>query len=268
MSVKIMTFNCNGIRSSARKGFYEWKIQKNADFVCLQEIKAQPEQLQDNLYQPDGFQCYLHSGSRKGYAGTAIYSRVTADNCQKGYDDNESSTEGRYLRLDIGNMTLISLYLPSGRSGDARQKIKMASLASLYEELSFIKKSGRQLIVCGDWNMCHTRDDLKNWQANQRKPGFLQEERAWLDRLTGDLGMVDAFRELTKEGGHYTWWSQRSRAKETNAGWRLDYHMINPGLRHRIKRVTIYHELNFSDHVPVLLELDGDIEELSQLSGW
>lgn len=268
MSVKIVTLNCNGIRSSAKKGFYEWKIRENADFVCLQEVKAQPEQLQDKLYHPDGFQCYFHSGLRKGYAGTAIYSRVKADICQKGYDQQLSYTEGRYLRLDIGNITLISLYLPSGRSHEERQKLKMSSLESLYSELAAIKEQGRQLVVCGDWNMCHTRDDLKNWQANQRKPGFLQEERDWLDRLTGELGMVDAFREQTSEGGHYTWWSQRSRAKETNAGWRLDYHMINPGLRHRIKRVTIYRELNFSDHVPVLLELDGSISELSQLSGW
>lgn len=266
--MKVITFNCNGIRSSAKKGFYVWKIQQNADFVCLQEIKAQPEQIEDKVYHPDGFECYLHAGMRKGYAGTAVYSRVKADFYQKGYDEKESCTEGRYLRLDIGNITIISLYLPSGRSSPERQAIKMESLQTLFDELAAIKKQGRQLIICGDWNMCHTRDDLKNWQANQRKPGFLPEERAWLDRLTDDLGMVDAFREQTKEGGHYTWWSQRSRAKESNAGWRLDYHMINPGLRHRIKRVTIHRELEFSDHVPVTLELDGDIAELSQLSGW
>lgn len=243
-------------------------MQQNADYVCLQEIKAQPEQLSGKVYHPDGFECYLHSGTRKGYAGTAIYSRVKADFCQKGYDDAVSKTEGRYLRLDIGNMSIISLYLPSGRSSAERQAIKMCSLRTLLAELQTIKTQGRQLIVCGDWNMCHTRDDLKNWQANQRKPGFLPEERAWLDQLTGELGMVDAFREQTSEAGHYTWWSQRSRAKLTNAGWRLDYHMINPGLRHRIKRVTIHKELAFSDHVPVSLELNGSVSELSQLSGW
>lgn len=268
MSVRIITFNCNGVRSSAKKGLYDWISQQNADFVCLQEIKAQPGQLLDSVYHPDGFECYLHAGERKGYSGTAIYSRVTADNCQKGYDEEVSYSEGRYLRLDIANLTIICLYLPSGRSSEDRQAIKMSSLQSLYGELQALKQTGRQLVVCGDWNMCHRRDDLKNWQANQRKPGFLEEERAWLDRLTAELGMVDAFRDLTQGAGHYTWWSQRSRAKETNAGWRLDYHMINPGLRHRIKRVTIYRELNFSDHVPVLLELDGDLDELSHQSGW
>lgn len=254
--MQVMTFNCNGIRAAAQKGFFAWLATQSIDVVCLQETKAQEWQLQTGPFYPDGYYCNYFDAIRKGYAGTAILSRREPDSVVRGFGWSPADQEGRYLQADFGDLSVISLYLPSGSSGEARQNVKFACLDILWERLQAMAEDGRRYIICGDWNMCHTEADLKNWRANRNRPGFLPAERAWLDRLYGELGFVDAFRLLHTQAGHYTWWSSRGQARANNAGWRIDYHVISPDLVSSVTDVRIHTADVFSDHAPVTLELN------------
>jgi exodeoxyribonuclease-3 len=252
--IKVISFNANGIRSAARKGFYEWLEKQDADFVCIQETKAQMEQLQaDPLFFPAHRHCDYFDALKKGYSGVAIYARKEPLQVQKGFGYPYCDNEGRYLQFDYPGLSVVSLYLPSGSSGEERQQVKFDFLLHFAEHLLELKAKGRELILCGDYNIAHKEIDLKNWRANQKNSGFLPQERAWLDQLFGRMGFVDAFRLRNQEPEQYTWWSMRTRAWEKNVGWRIDYQVITPGLVDNVVDVAIYRDQQFSDHAPVIV---------------
>lgn len=251
-----MTFNCNGIRAAEKKGFFEWFASEAVDVLCLQETKAQEWQLEGGPFYPAGYHCYYFDAVRRGYAGTAILSRTAPDQVVRGFGWDPADQEGRYLQADFGDLSVISLYLPSGASGEARQNVKFACLDVLWERLEQLVADGRRYIIAGDWNMCHKEIDLRNWRANRNRPGFLPEERAWLDRLYSELGYADSFRLVNSLPDQYTWWSNRGQARANNVGWRLDYHVVSPNLVSSVVDVEIFTEQMFSDHAPVTLELD------------
>lgn len=253
--IKITTFNCNGVRSAARKGFFAWLKKCNPDIVCLQETKAQEHQLQAGAFFPEGYHCYYFDAEKKGYAGVAIYSRQQPDRVTKGLGWDIADKEGRYIQADFGDVSVISLYMPSGASGSARQAVKFNFLDMFMTHLQRLRGDGRDYIICADWNMCHKAIDLRNWRANRNNPGFLPEERAWLDRLYNEVGYVDAFRLVNQQTDQYSWWSNRGQARVNNVGWRLDYHVITPALVPAVKAASIYTDEYFSDHAPVTLEL-------------
>lgn len=254
--MRIMTFNCNGIRAAARKGFFDWLPSADADVVCLQETKAQEHQLDDTLFYPDGYRCHYFDAQKKGYAGTALFSRSEPKTISRGLGFPLADEEGRYLQADYPGLSIASLYLPSGSASDERQARKVLFMKHFMEHMQSLRRKRRQFVICGDWNICHKEIDLKNWRANQKNSGFLPEERQWLDRLYDDLGWVDAFRVVNPEPDQYSWWSQRGQARAKNVGWRLDYQVVTPGLRDKIVSAEIYTDENFSDHAPVILDYD------------
>jgi len=258
--MRVITFNANGIRAAARNGFYDWLTTQNADFVCIQETKAQIDQLLLNeaLYHPPGYHCEYYDAQKKGYSGVAIYSRHKPQQIVKGIGYDYCDNEGRYIQFDYGKLSVISLYLPSGTSGDERQVVKYAFLERFAEHLQNLKAQGRELIICGDYNIAHKQIDLKNWRSNQKNSGFLPEERAWMDQLFSAMGFVDAFRVVNQQEEQYTWWSYRSRAWEKNVGWRIDYQVITPGLVDSVEQVAIQREGRWSDHAPLIIDYKGD----------
>jgi exodeoxyribonuclease III len=252
--MKVISFNANGIRSAARKGFFDWLKAQQADFVCIQETKAQVEQLSsDPLYCPTPYYCEYYDAIKKGYSGVAIYAREKPLHIIKGLGFESCDTEGRYIQFDYPQLSVISLYLPSGTSGDLRQGVKYAFLEKFAAHLASLKQEGREVIVCGDYNIAHKQIDIKNWRGNQKNSGFLPEERAWMDNLFGPLGYVDAFRLRNQNADEYTWWSNRGQARAKNVGWRIDYQAITPGLAHRVVDVSIYRDEFFSDHAPLVV---------------
>jgi len=253
---RIITLNANGIRAAARKGFFEWMERQDADVVCIQETKAQEWQLTDDCFRPAGYHCYYEDAVKKGYSGTAIYSRHKPDRIIRSFGLQESDDEGRYLEVRLGKISVVSLYLPSGSSGDARQEAKYRFLDAFTPHLQKLMRRRSEYVLCGDWNIAHKEIDLKNWRANQKNSGFLPEERAWLDDLFGQHRYVDAFREVNPEADQYTWWSNRGRAWDNNVGWRLDYHVVTPALREKVQSAAIYKDQRFSDHAPLTMDYD------------
>ena len=254
--MKIITLNANGIRSACNKGFLDWMLQQDADVVCLQEIKAMTEQLDGSVLQPDGYFGYFNSAQKKGYSGVALYSRREPDRVDNRLGWETADVEGRFLQADYPDVSVVSLYMPSGTSGEERQAIKYDFLARYEQVLADILRSGREFIICGDWNIAHKQIDLKNWRSNQKNSGFLPEERAWMDKIFGEMGLVDAFRVVNQEAEQYTWWSNRGQSWAKNVGWRIDYQVVTPGLAHSIKDVSIYKDQRFSDHAPLTIEYD------------
>lgn len=250
-----MSFNANGIRAAARKGFYDWLPSQEADFVCLQEIKAQPEQLRAAEYAPEGYHRFYEAGERKGHSGVAILSRREPDRLIHGFGSAEFDREGRYLEAQFGKLSIVSVYVPSGTSRPERLQAKFRFMAEFGEHLRKLARRRRDYVICGDWNIAHKEIDLENWKGNQKNSGFLPEERAWLDEVFGDIGFVDAFREVNRSPGEYSWWTQRvPTARERNVGWRLDYHVVSKRMRERVERAWVYRDQAFSDHAPVLLD--------------
>ena len=256
--MKVISFNANGIRSAARKGFYDWLHLQQADFVCIQETKAQEHQLTDTLYCPDNFYCQYYDAVKKGYSGVAIYARKKPLQVIKGLGFDACDTEGRYIQFDYPHLSVVSLYLPSGTSGDARQVVKFDFLERFGLHLRTLRAAGREIIICGDFNIAHKKIDIKNWRGNQKNSGFLPEERAWLDDVYGPMGYVDAFRVKNQAEDEYTWWSNRGQAWANNVGWRIDYQVITPGLADHVSDVSIYRDTRFSDHSPLLIDYQGD----------
>jgi exodeoxyribonuclease III len=252
--VRVISLNVNGIRSAASKGFFEWLAQQDADVVCLQETKAQEHQLAESCYRPPGYHVYFHDAEKKGYSGVALYTRVPPLRVTMGLGWADMDHEGRYIQADFDGLSVASVYLPSGSSGPERQAIKFSFLERFTPFLRALRAQPRELILCGDWNIAHKAIDLKNWRSNQKNSGFLPEERAWMDELFGPEGFVDAFRVVNQEPEQYTWWSNRGRAWEKNVGWRIDYHVITPGLRDRVRAASIYKAQRFSDHAPLTIE--------------
>lgn len=252
--MRVITFNANGIRSAAKKGFFDWLSQADADVVCIQETKAQIDQLTDPIFHPSGYDCHYFDAHKKGYSGTAIYCRQTPDKVHTGLGFEVADTEGRYIQADFGGLSVASLYLPSGSSGEDKQERKMEFMGHYMKHMKKLMKQGRDYIVCGDWNICHKEIDLKNWKANQKNSGFLPEERLWLDALYDKVGFVDAFRLVRPEPDLYSWWSNRGQARANNVGWRLDYHVVTPNVADKVQYAEIYRGESFSDHAPVIID--------------
>ena len=258
--MKIISINTNGIRAAARKGFFDWLPGQDADVVCIQETKAQTDQLQDPLFYPDGYHVVYCDALKKGYSGTAIYSRYKPVQVIKGYGESEFDNEGRYLEFRYQKISFVSLYAPSGSSGEHRQESKDRFLTSFKVHLQALKRKRREFVICGDWNIAHKEIDLKNWRANQKNSGFLPHERAWMTDLFERVGFVDAFREVEPSGDQYTWWSNRGQAWDKNVGWRIDYQVVTPNLKPAIQSASIYKSQRFSDHAPLIMQYDFDIE--------
>ena len=254
--MRIVTLNVNGIRSAARKGLFDWLPRQNADVVCLQEVRAQPEQILAPLFRPRDFHCFYEPALRKGYSGVALYARREPDALIRGFGSAEFDAEGRYLEARFGPLSIISLYAPSGSSSDERQQAKFRFMTEFSVHLAKLRQDGRQYLICGDWNIAHQAIDLKNWRANQKNSGFLPEERAWLDQLFGAGGFVDTFREVNPEPEQYTWWSNRGQAWAKNVGWRIDYQVGSANLRGAAHKAAIFKDTRFSDHAPLLMDFD------------
>jgi len=254
--MRIITANLNGIRAAAKKGFFDWMLKQNADVICLQELKAQVDQLTREMLAPKGYHGYFHDAEKKGYSGVGIYTKILPDRVRVGLGWAEIDSEGRYLQADFGNLSIISLYLPSGTTSEERQDFKYEFMDRFMPFLQALRFDGREYIVCGDWNIAHKEIDLKNWKSNQKNSGFLPEERAWLTKLLDDIGYVDVFRQLNKEEGQYTWWSNRGQAWAKNVGWRLDYQISTPEIAKTARRESIYKDERFSDHAPLVIDYD------------
>ncbi len=257
--MRLITFNANGIRAAARKGFFDWLAKQDADVVCIQETKAQVHQLEDPVFWPEGYHCYYVDAVKKGYSGVALYSRKQPDKIVTKMGCQEFDDEGRYIEAWYDKLTIISLYAPSGSAGDHRQASKERFMEFFYEHMKKLKRKRRDYIICGDWNIAHKKIDLKNWRSNQKNSGFLPHERAWLDKLFDDLGFIDAFREINQEEGQYTWWSNRGQAWANNTGWRIDYQIVSPRLKGKVKAESIYREERFSDHAPLIMDYDLEL---------
>jgi len=255
--MRIITLNCNGIRSAARKGLFDWLGRQRADVLCLQETKAQRADLdEERACFPRGWYPFFNSAEKKGYAGVALYSRSEPDEVLDDLGAREFDAEGRYLEARFGKLSVVSLYLPSGSAGPERQASKDRFLEFFLPRLQDWSRNGRDYVLCGDWNIAHRNIDLKNWRSNQKNSGFLPHERAWMDGVLGADGWVDAYRRLHPDAGDasYTWWSNRGAAWAKNVGWRIDYQVVSAGLRARLKRAAIYKDKRFSDHAPLTLD--------------
>ena len=251
---RVITLNVNGVRAAARKGFFEWLAEQDADVVCLQETKAQEHQLTDDCFRPSGYHAFYEDAVKKGYSGTAIFSREKPDKVLRGFGQPEFDDEGRYIEARFGKLSVVSVYLPSGSSGDHRQESKWRFLDTFMPHLRALKRRRSEYIVCGDWNIAHKEIDLKNWRSNRKNSGFLPEERQWLDELFDDVKYVDAFRAVNPEPEQYTWWSNRGQAWAKNVGWRLDYQVVTPKMKDKILRAEIYKDERFSDHAPLIMD--------------
>jgi exodeoxyribonuclease III len=252
--MRIITINLNGIRSATGKGFFEWLAQQDADIVCLQELRAQAADMTQQMLTPAGYHGYFHYAEKKGYSGVGIYCREKPQQVTAGLGIAEFDTEGRYLCADFAGFSVVSLYLPSGSSGEERQAVKFRFMAAFLPHLRELRASGREVVICGDWNIAHKEIDLKNWRGNRKNSGFLPEERAWLTGLFDEAGFVDVFRRIHPGLEAYTWWSNRGRAWDKNIGWRIDYQIATPGIAARALATAIYKAQRFSDHAPLTVD--------------
>ncbi len=257
--MKVITLNANGIRSAAKKGVFDWLSREKADVVCIQETKAQRDQLDDEIFHPQGYHCFYHDAEKKGYSGTALYSKRAPEQVTTKLGIDLSDREGRWLQADYQDWTVVSLYMPSGSSGEERLMLKLQLMADLEPVLQSLMNSGRYVVVCADWNICHKEIDLKNWKANQKNSGFLPVEREWLDRMLTEQGWIDSFRVVNQSPEQYTWWSNRGQAWAKNVGWRLDYQLVTPNVKKKIKHADIYKDERFSDHAPHTMHYTGKL---------
>jgi exodeoxyribonuclease-3 len=262
--LRVVTLNLNGIRSAVAKGYLRWLTRVKADCVCMQELKAQECDLGRAMVMPGKLKGYFDCGETKGYSGVAMYARVEPDRVTCGFGSKEFDREGRFLRLDFGRLSVVSLYMPSGSSGAERQQAKFRFLDEFMPVLRELVGSGRECIVCGDWNIAHKEIDLKNWRSNQKNSGFLPEERAWLTEVFEKAGWVDVFRRLDPRPDQYTWWSTRGQAWAKNVGWRIDYQIATPGVAGKALRTRIFKAQRFSDHAPLIVDYDWDLASAQQ----
>jgi exodeoxyribonuclease-3 len=252
---RIVTYNVNGIRAALSKNWMDWLKAANPDIICLQETKANPEQLDLTLFEAAGYKHYWHSAQKKGYSGVAILTKEQPDNIVYGCGIQKYDDEGRVLRVDYGDNSIMSVYMPSGSSGDDRQAFKMAWLSDFQKYINSLKKERSNLIICGDYNICNKAIDIHNPKSNANTSGFLPEERAWFDSFL-ESGFVDSFRHFNSEPHNYTWWSYRAGSRGKNLGWRIDYNLVTENLRSKLLRATILPEAKHSDHCPALIEID------------
>ena len=251
---KIISANLNGIRSASKKGFFTWMAAQAADFICVQELKAQIADMTPEFLAPGGYHGHFHYAEKKGYSGAGIYSKTAPDAVHIGFGNPEFDAEGRYVRCDFGSLTIISLYCPSGSSSPERQEAKLRFMELFLPHLLLLKAEGREVVICGDWNIAHQKIDLKNWKGNMKNSGFLPEERAWLTRVFDEVGLVDVHRGIDQRPEQYTWWSNRGQAWAKNVGWRIDYQVATPGIAAQATAVSIYKDERFSDHAPLTID--------------
>ncbi|MBS1189976.1 MAG: xth [Rhodocyclaceae bacterium] len=256
--LRIISLNLNGIRSAWNKNVLPWAAQQQADVICLQELKAQLPDLSAEMLAPAGFQAHYHCAEKRGYSGVGLWCRKPPDRVVAGLGHAEFDAEGRYLQADFGQLSVISLYLPSGSSSPERQEAKFRFMEVFFPHLAGLRAAGREIVICGDWNIAHREIDLKNWKSNQKNSGFLPEERAWLTRVFDDLGWIDVYRRLYPDAGGeaYTWWSNRGQAWAKNVGWRIDYHVATPAIAAGALQGSVYKAERFSDHAPVSVDYD------------
>lgn len=267
--MRIISFNANGLRSAANKGFLEWFAKQNADVLCVQETKAQEHQLSAPELQAAGYRAFFKDAiTKKGYSGVGIYTRRAPDEVRTALGWAPFDDEGRYIEARFGNLSVVSFYIPSGSSGDVRQAFKIEVMRWLKPILDQWLASGREYVLCGDWNIVRARNDIKNWTSNQKNSGCLPEERAWLNGMIADdrgdgtpapaHGWLDSYRLLKPDASDYTWWSQRGAARANDVGWRIDYQFLTPGLRDAVKACAIHKDPRFSDHAPYVVDYAED----------
>jgi len=254
--MRIISVNLNGIRSANSKGFFEWLKTQQADVICLQEIRIMHEQLTEIMLNPGNLKSTFEFAEKRGYSGVGIYFRKNPDRIKKGIGWSDMDSEGRFIQADFGKLSVVSLYLPSGTSGEERQNFKYKTMDYFEKWLLKTRKSGREFIICGDWNIAHKEIDLKNWKSNQKNSGFLPAEREWMTKIFGELGYVDVFRKLNQNAEQYTWWSNRGRSWEKNVGWRIDYQVATSGIASKATGESIFREQRFSDHAPLIIDYD------------
>jgi exodeoxyribonuclease-3 len=256
--MRVISLNLNGIRSATSKGVYTWLAKQDADLVCLQELKAQAADLSLEMLNLPGLHGYFHYAEKKGYSGVGIYAKKQPDQIIEGLGIADIDAEGRYIEAVFGNLSVVSLYLPSGSSGEERQAAKFAFMQRFLPRLEALANSGREFILCGDWNIAHREIDLKNWKGNLKNSGFLPEERAWMSDLFERVGLVDVYRRLypEHEGEAYTWWSNRGQAWAKNVGWRIDYQIATPGIAAKARAASVYKAERFSDHAPLIVDYE------------
>lgn len=254
--MRLITINLNGIRSANSKGFFEWLKIQNADVVCIQETRIQSEQLTSIMLKPQGLKSAFEFAEKRGYSGVGLYFKKSPNRVQKGIGWSEIDKEGRFIQADFGQLSIVSIYLPSGSSGELRQNFKYKVLDYFEKWLIDVKKSRREFIICGDWNIAHNEIDLKNWKSNQKNSGFLPKERAWMTKLFNEHDYIDVFRRLNQNPNQYTWWSNRGKAWDKNVGWRIDYHVATKGIGEKATKELIYKEERFSDHAPLIIDYD------------
>ncbi len=258
--MRIITLNVNGIRSAWTKGLPQWLARQKADAVCLQEVKAQEADLAGRVSPPKGYSAHYHCADKRGYSGVALITRHAADAVSSGFGSREFDPEGRLVRADFGKLSVISVYQPSGSSSEERQQAKFRFLDEFLPYLQKLRaeqrRTGREFILCGDWNIAHKEIDLRNWRSNRKNSGFLPEERAWLTQVFEQVGWVDVFRRVDPRPDRYTWWSNRGQAWAKNVGWRIDYQVATPGIAARARKASIYTAKRFSDHAPLTIDYD------------
>ncbi len=252
--MKIYCWNVNGIRAIQKKGFLKWINQEQPDILCLQETKAQKDQLDDELINIPGYHSYFHSAEKKGYSGTAIYSKIRPLKVWTGLPDERFNTEGRTIIAEYENFILMNIYFPNGKQREERLQFKMDFYKTLQEYAIDLVTQGKHVIICGDYNTAHKEIDLANPESNNKISGFLPEERAWMDSFT-ESGFVDVFRYFYPDEIKYTWWSYMFKAREKNVGWRIDYFFINYQMLEKVDNVEIHNEVLGSDHCPISLTL-------------
>lgn len=253
--MKIITYNVNGIRAAIDKGLLNWIKDTSPDIVCLQEIKAQEENIPVKEIENLGFHHYWHPAQKKGYSGVGILTRIKPDRVIYGIGNRLYDDEGRFLRIDLDGLSVVSVYHPSGTTGQERQDFKMQWLDFFRNYIMELKKERPDLVISGDYNICHRPIDIHDPVRNATSSGFLPEEREWMSDFLSD-GYIDTFRYFNQEPHHYTWWSYRAGARARNLGWRIDYHMVTRSLEKRLKRAAILSLARHSDHCPVLLEIE------------
>ena len=251
----IISYNVNGIRAALKKGCAEWVRATNADVIGLQEIKAQTNQLDLSIFEDLGYHHYWFSAQKKGYSGVALLCKEKPLHVEYGCGIEKYDFEGRVIRADFKDYSVISVYFPSGTTGGVRQDFKMDFLSDFQDYIKTLKKQIPNLIISGDYNICHEAIDIHNPVSNKNTSGFLPEERAWVTGFI-ESGFVDSFRHLNKNPHHYSWWSYRAAARERNKGWRIDYHMISETLLPRLKRAAILSDAKHSDHCPILVAIE------------
>jgi len=252
--LRILSWNVNGIRAVEKKGFIEWLKAEDPDIMCIQEVKASEEQLSEDLKNAEDYNSYFYGAEKKGYSGVAIYSKREPENIRKGFGIKEFDREGRIITAEYESFTLLNVYFPNGKASEERLEYKLSFYKEFVKYVKEIKMSGKDLVICGDVNTAHREIDLARPKENEKVSGFLPKEREWIDRFL-ECGLIDAFRFFNNDGGNYTWWDFKTRARERNVGWRIDYFFISENLAKSLKSAFILKEVYGSDHCPIGIEL-------------